>query len=69
MARTTLRQLNGFDETPASLKDATLIMVDYQNTYTEGVMELEGWEPALDAAADLLAQARDAGSTVIHIVN
>ncbi|MGV9325126.1 isochorismatase family protein [Streptosporangium sandarakinum] len=69
MARTTLRQLNGFDDTPASLKDATLLMVDYQNTYTEGVMELEGWEQALDAAADLLARAREAGATVIHIVN
>ncbi|MGW0066185.1 isochorismatase family protein [Streptosporangium sandarakinum] len=69
MARTTLRRLNGFDDTPASLKDATLVMVDYQNTYTEGVMELEGWEQALDAAADLLARAREAGATVIHIVN
>lgn len=44
-------------------------MVDYQNTYTKGVMELDGWEPALDAAADLLARAREAGSTIIHIVN
>jgi len=69
MARTTLRELNGFDDTPASLKDSTLVMVDYQNTYTAGVMELEGWEPALDAAAELLAKAREAGSTVIHIVN
>ncbi|AXR74280.1 MULTISPECIES: isochorismatase family protein [Auritidibacter] len=69
MARTTLRQLNGFDDTPAALADSTLIMVDFQNTYTTGVMELDGWEPALDAAADLLAKAREAGATVIHIVN
>ncbi len=69
MARTTLRELNGFDNTPATLKDSTLVMIDYQNTYTTGVMEFEDWEPALDAAADLLARAREAGSTVIHIVN
>jgi nicotinamidase-related amidase len=69
MARTTLRELNGFDQAPAILKDSTLVMVDYQNTYTRGVMELEGWEPALDAAAELLAKAREAGATVIHIVN
>ncbi|MFC7219965.1 isochorismatase family protein [Streptomyces polyrhachis] len=69
MARITLRELNGFDQTPAVLKDSTVVLVDYQNTYTTGVMELEGWEPALDAAADLLAKARAAGSTVIHIVN
>ena len=69
MTRTTLRELNGLDQTPATLADSTLILVDYQNTYTRGVMELEGWQPALTAAKDLLAQARAAGSTVIHVVN
>ncbi|MFD1792514.1 cysteine hydrolase family protein [Ochrobactrum teleogrylli] len=69
MARTTLRQLNGFDETPAHLGDSTLIMIDFQNTYTQGVMELDGWQQALDSAAKLLKRAREAGATVIHIVN
>ncbi|MGW3472928.1 isochorismatase family protein [Saccharopolyspora sp. NPDC000995] len=69
MARTTLRELNGFDQTPAVLANSTVVLVDYQNTYTTGVMELEGWEPALAAAADLLTRAREAGATVIHIVN
>jgi len=69
MARTTLRQLNGFDPTPARLGQSTLVMVDFQNTYTQGVMELDGWRQAIDAAADLLARARKAGATVIHIVN
>ncbi|MCT4356867.1 isochorismatase family protein [Streptomyces sp. Je 1-79] len=67
--RTTLRELNGFDETPASLSDATLILVDYQNTYTRGVMELDGWRAALDSAAALLARAREAGAKVVHVVN
>ncbi|WP_031055797.1 cysteine hydrolase family protein [Streptomyces ochraceiscleroticus] len=69
MTTTTLRQLNGFDETPATLADATLLMVDFQNTYTQGVMELAGWQAALDSAAALLARAREAGTPVIHIVN
>ncbi|MGW1378864.1 cysteine hydrolase family protein [Streptomyces sp. NPDC002446] len=69
MSSTTLRELNGFDQTPASLADATLILIDYQNTYTAGVMELTGWEPALDAAAALLARARSAGAQVIHVIN
>ncbi|GGT01598.1 isochorismatase family protein [Streptomyces cinerochromogenes] len=69
MPTTTLRALNGLDQTPASLADSTLILVDYQNTYTRGVMELEGWEAALDAAAELLARARAAGARVVHIVN
>ncbi|GAA1032994.1 MULTISPECIES: cysteine hydrolase family protein [Amycolatopsis] len=69
MARKTLRELNGLDQTPATLADATLILVDYQNTYTRGVMELDGWRPALTAAQDLLAKARAAGTTVIHVIN
>ena len=69
MATTTLRELNGFDQTPASLADSTLILIDYQNTYTRGVMELEGWQAALDAGAELLARARAAGATVVHVVN
>ncbi|GGW40224.1 isochorismatase [Streptomyces lucensis JCM 4490] len=69
MTSTTLRELNGFDQTPASLADSTLIMIDYQNTYTQGVLELEGWEAALDAGAALLARARGAGAKVIHVIN
>ncbi|GAA3012905.1 cysteine hydrolase family protein [Streptomyces fulvorobeus] len=66
---TTLRELNKFDETPATLSDATLILVDYQNTYTEGVMELDGWKPAVHNAEALLVRAREAGTPVIHIVD
>lgn len=69
MASTTLRELIGFEQTPPALAEATLILVDYQNAYTRGVMELSGWEPALDAAADLLGRAREAGATVIHVIN
>lgn len=69
MARTTLRELSGFDDTPAVLATATLVLVDYQYTYTKGVMELDGWRPALTAAAHLLAKARAAGAAVIHVVH
>ncbi|MEY9874570.1 nicotinamidase-related amidase [Streptacidiphilus sp. MAP12-33] len=66
---TTLRDLNALDPTPAALADSTLILIDYQNTYTQGVMELDGWKEALNAAAGLLARARAAGAPVIHVVN
>ncbi|MFC9475437.1 cysteine hydrolase family protein [Nocardia sp. NPDC056952] len=69
MTSTTLRALNGFDETPASLTNSTLVLVDYQNTYTQGVMELTGWKQALDAATELLTAARAAGTPVIHVIN
>ncbi|WP_405481604.1 cysteine hydrolase family protein [Streptomyces anulatus] len=69
MSRTTLRELNGFDATPAALAGSTLILVDYQNTYTRGVMELDGWQDSLDAAARLLVRAREAGTEVVHVIN
>ncbi|MFI7316711.1 isochorismatase family protein [Streptomyces venezuelae] len=69
MSRTTLRELNGFDQKPAKLADATLLLIDFQNTYTQGVMELDGWEESLDAAAQLLARAREAGTRIVHVIN
>ncbi|WP_217144534.1 cysteine hydrolase family protein [Streptomyces sp. AC627_RSS907] len=69
MPGTTLRRLNGLDDSPARLADATLVLIDYQNTYTTGVMELDGWRAALDSAARLLARARQEGAKVVHVVN
>ncbi|MFI6877263.1 cysteine hydrolase family protein [Streptomyces sp. NPDC050400] len=69
MSRTTLRELNGFDPTPANLAGSTLILIDFQNTYTRGVMELDGWAESLDAAALLLERARAQGTKVVHVVN
>ena len=64
---TTLRALGGLPSAPASLADSTLIMIDCQNTYTEGVMALDGVAEALDEAAVLLKRARSAGIPIIHI--
>ena len=64
---TTLRTLAGLPSTPASLADSTLILIDCQNTYTRGVMELDGVQPALDEAAKLLERARSAGIPIVHI--
>ncbi|MGW0537426.1 isochorismatase family protein [Streptomyces sp. NPDC003032] len=69
MSRTTLRELNGFVQAPAKLAESTLILIDFQNTYTQGVMELDGWEQSLDAAAQLLARARAAGTKIVHVIN
>ncbi|GAA2750408.1 MULTISPECIES: isochorismatase family protein [Kitasatospora] len=69
MSSTTLRELTGLDPAPAALSAATLVLIDYQNTYTTGVLELTGWREALDCAADLLARARAAGTPVVHVVN
>ena len=63
----TLRDLAGGPAAPASLSESTLIIVDAQNTYREGVMALDGVEAALERCAELLERARSAGAPVVHI--
>ena len=66
-ASTTLRQIAGLPATPARLSESALVIVDAQNTYRGGVMQLVGVEPALDECARLLARARALKTPVIHI--
>lgn len=66
---TTLRTLVGLPADPPSLAASTLIMIDLQMTYTRGVMELEGVQPALEQAAELLDRARSAGIPIVHIMH
>ena len=63
----TLRQLAGLPAEPARLAEAAVVMIDCQNTYRSGVMELVGVEPALAQGRTLLDRARDAGTPIIHI--
>ena len=63
----TLRALSGLPLEPAPLGDSVLVLIDCQNTYTEGVLELDGAQAALDEAAELLERARSAGAPVIHV--
>ncbi|MFD1702156.1 cysteine hydrolase family protein [Methylopila henanensis] len=65
----TLRDLSGASPQPASLADATLVVIDAQNEYVEGPIALPGSAPALNAIADLLAQARAAGTPIVHVVH
>ncbi|NUO98452.1 MAG: cysteine hydrolase [Nonomuraea sp.] len=66
---TTLRDVIGLDGTLPALSSATLIMIDFQNTYRSGVMALPDADRPLDAAARLLERARVAGAPVVHVVN
>ncbi len=63
----SLRELSGLGQQPGKLRDSALIMIDLQNTYRHGVMQLEGVEQAVREAAQLLAMARDLKVPVIHI--
>ena len=64
---TSLRQLSGMPETPASWSTQTLVLIDCQNTYTRGVLELDGVQKALDQVEELLDRARRAGIPVLHV--
>ncbi|MCJ2071021.1 cysteine hydrolase [Methylobacterium sp. J-030] len=63
----TLRGLSGLSPEPAALKGSALVLIDLQQTYRAGIMRLEGVEPAIREAADLLERARQAGIPVFHI--
>ncbi|MFL1876186.1 isochorismatase family protein [Hansschlegelia beijingensis] len=65
----TLLELAGAAPAPASLSDATLVVIDAQNEYVSGPIALPGVQPALEAIAALLAEARAAGTPVVHLVH
>lgn len=66
-ASASLRELNGMGYGHASLKDSALILVDCQNTYRRGVMQLSQVEPAILQAQMLLHMARDLKVPIVHI--
>lgn len=64
---TTLREIVGLGHTPANLSDSALIMIDCQNTYRTGTMQLTNVEPALIEAQKLLHRARELKIPIVHI--
>ena len=69
MSNPTLRDLTGMSPDPTPISTSALVLIDCQQTYREGVMQLEGVEPALEEAAELLRRFREAGRPVIHIMH
>jgi nicotinamidase-related amidase len=67
VTRPTLRELASLPSRPSALAASTLVLIDCQHTYTQGVMELDGVAAALEQAATLLERARSAGIPIIHI--
>lgn len=66
-ASKTLREIVGLGLTSMPLKESALVMIDCQNTYRKGLMQLTGVEAALSEASKLLAKARSLGIPIIHI--
>jgi nicotinamidase-related amidase len=65
----TLLQLSGADLSPARIGEACLVLIDLQNEYLQGPIEVPGAGAAIAAAAQLLQSARQAGSPVFHIAH
>lgn len=63
----TLRDITGMGYAQFGLSNAALIMVDCQNTYRQGIMQLTNVEPAIIEAQKLLHLARDLKIPIIHI--
>src|SRR5262249_21220592 len=69
MASPTLRELTGMNPNPSPISESALVLIDCQQTYREGIMQLVGVEPALKEVASLLKRFRAAGRPVIHIMH
>ncbi|MBA3696675.1 MAG: cysteine hydrolase [Methylotenera sp.] len=66
-ASQTLRDIIGLGHRPPLLKDSALILIDVQNTYRKGLMQLSGVDQAIQEAQKLLSKARKLNIPVIHI--
>jgi nicotinamidase-related amidase len=69
MTNPTLRELSEMNPDPSSISESALVLVDCQQTFREGVMQLVDYERALEEAAELLRRFRAAGRPVIHIMH
>lgn len=67
VASQTLREVTGMGFKYANLSESALVMVDCQNNYRQGIMQLTHVEPALLEAQKLLNKARALGIPIIHI--
>lgn len=65
----TLLEMSGADLTPPNLSDSCLVLIDIQNEYRAGPLALPDAEPAIEAAASLLARARANGAAILHVAH
>lgn len=69
MVATSFRQMVGVPPSTASPFDSTLVIIDAQNEYDEGLLKVADVAASREAIASLLSKYRDAGGEVVHIVH
>lgn len=65
----TLLELAGADLTPATVGNASVVLIDLQNEYRKGPIAVSEPDAAIAAAARLLASARRSGAPVFHVAH
>lgn len=65
----TLLDLAGADLTPATVGEASLVLIDLQNEYRKGPIAVSDPDAAVAGAARLLASARRSGAPVFHVAH
>ncbi len=68
-AAKTLLELAGADLKPPRLRDASLVLIDFQNEYQVGPIALPEVKSAIANAAKLLSLARASGAPVFHVAH
>lgn len=63
----TMLQMAGAAPSPATMADGTLLIIDAQREYTDGLLPLPGVQSAIEALATLLEKARHAGAPIVHV--
>lgn len=63
----TMFQITGRGHAPASLANATLVIIDTQEEYRSGVLALPELDAALAQIKQLLEAARAADSAIVHV--
>jgi len=68
MTPRTLLSLAGHEPSVPSLADSALVLIDYQNEYLKGPLELPDAAPAIAAAERVLMAARVKGTRIFHVL-
>jgi nicotinamidase-related amidase len=68
-AALSFRQLVGVSPSTASVKDSALIIIDAQNEYAEGKLQVRDVSTSRKVIAALLEKYRSANGQVVHVVH
>merc|ERR1711934_1277199 len=65
----TARSMLGIQPSTASTSDSALVIIDAQNEYANGLLQVTNVDQSRVAIASLLQKYRDAKAPVIHVVH